>query len=406
MPDYRKVSICIPSYNHARFLPAAIESALTQTYRSMEIVIVDDGSSDGSLDIAESYALKYPSIINVFAHSGHRNLGISATANLAVQKSTGEYWAWLASDDLFYPDKTERQVAFLESHPEIGWVYGVARYVDENDNVLPGLFGEDITRATSPIEKQIAANRVPAMTALARRDCFEEVGGLTEGLLYSDWEFWIRMAARYQMGFIKRPMVDYRVHSSNTSIGIEDEQNIKRALEVIESLRRNGASYGGELTRPRTQALIDLQRARYLFCLAESEEAAKSLNAVFEIYRSIQDDPRVFLRWLTDVYLAHVKGPAFYSWLIDHLPADTKVSFKRRLSQSLAGLALAAAAMESYQAGDFRRARKMAVRAQVADPSLLRDRQLMSILIKSLAGSRLMNKVRQFKRRTRIAEGQ
>jgi hypothetical protein len=244
------------------------------------------------------------------------------------------------------------------------------------------------------------------MTVLARRDCFEKVGPLTEGLLYSDWEFWIRMAARYQVGFNKRPVAQYRVHSHNTSIGIDDDRNSKRALDVMDSLQLNASRYGGELTTPRAQALIELQRTRYLFCLAQREAAAKSLQSVFEIYPSIQDEPRVFLRWLTDAYLAHAKASTFYSWLIDHLPTDTKNLFKRRVSDSLRGLNLARAATESYRAGDFQKARKLAVGAQAADPRLLGDRELMSILIKTMAGSRVMNKARQFKHRTSTAKGQ
>ena len=406
MPDLPKVSICIPSYNHARYLPAAIESALAQTYPNIEIVIVDDGSTDGSLEIAESYAVQHPSLVAVFTHVNHRNLGIAATVNLCFKRSTGAYLGLLGSDDMLYPRKTSIQAAYLNQHSDIGWVYSYAQFVDEHGTLLRQTLGEDISRDPDSTEKLIAANRIPDMTALVRRDCLEQIGGHTEGLLYSDWEFWVRMCARYQAGFIKKHLVKYRTHDCNTSLGIEDEQNLKRALEVMNSLRRNASHYGGELTTPRTQALIDLQRARYLFCLDQSDAAAESLSSVFEIYPAIQDEPRLFLRWLTDAYLAHVKAPAFYSWLIDQLPTGIKMSFRRQLSEALRGRTLARAAAESYRAGDFQKARKMAVRAQAAHPSLLRDRQLMSILIKTLAGSRVMNKVRQLKHRTRTAEGQ
>jgi len=124
-----KVSICIPSYNHARFLPAAIESALAQTHKNIEIVIVDDGSTDNSLKIAGSYASKYPSIVFLHTHPGHCNRGISATMNLAAQKSTGEYWSTIGSDDVLYSNKTERQVAYLDKHPNVAWVYSCVQHI-------------------------------------------------------------------------------------------------------------------------------------------------------------------------------------------------------------------------------------------------------------------------------------
>lgn len=82
-----KVSICVPSYNHARFLPMALESALAQTYDDFEVVVVDDGSTDDSLAVAQSYAARHPSKVRVFTHPGHRNRGISETVNLAFEKA-------------------------------------------------------------------------------------------------------------------------------------------------------------------------------------------------------------------------------------------------------------------------------------------------------------------------------
>src|SRR3954470_14585541 len=114
MPSTPEVSICIASYNHARFLPATIESALSQTYQNIEIIIVDDGSTDDSLAIAESYSYRYPALVKVFTHPDGGNHGIAATSNLAFRKSTGRYWSGLGSDDEFCPQKTERQLNYLK----------------------------------------------------------------------------------------------------------------------------------------------------------------------------------------------------------------------------------------------------------------------------------------------------
>src|SRR5882724_1252462 len=190
-----KVSVCIPSFNHARFLPAAIDSALAQTYRDFEIVIVDDGSTDESLSIAEAYAAKYPSYVRVLTHPGHRNLGIAKTSNLAMRSARGEFWSGLPSDDVLFPEKLELQVAYLEAHPELGWVYSNAEYIDEAGRSRPelGLFGEDLSRHQNPVEQLIEQNVIPAMTILVRRELLERLGGEDESLLYSDWDCWVRL---------------------------------------------------------------------------------------------------------------------------------------------------------------------------------------------------------------------
>src|SRR2546423_1388004 len=144
MPNEPRASVIIPSYNHAQYLPTAIESVLGQTYRDFEVVIVDDGSTDGSLEVARSYAERHPSKVRVFTHPGHANCGISETVNYAFSLSRGEFLSGLPSDDMLYPDKLGRQVAYLDERPEAGWVYSYADYVDDASRPLThlGLFGK------------------------------------------------------------------------------------------------------------------------------------------------------------------------------------------------------------------------------------------------------------------------
>ena len=100
-----RVSVCIPSYNHAPYLPAAIESVLGQTFADFELVIVDDGSTDNSLEVAETYAARHPSKVRVHTHPGRLNRGISETVNLAYRLTRGEFWMGVPSDDVLHPDK-------------------------------------------------------------------------------------------------------------------------------------------------------------------------------------------------------------------------------------------------------------------------------------------------------------
>jgi alpha-1,3-rhamnosyltransferase len=400
MPANPKVSICIPSYNHAPFLPAALEGAISQTYRDIEIIVVDDGSTDDSLAIAESYAAKYPSLVKVFTHPERRNLGISATVNLAFQKSTGEYWSATGSDDILYPHKTEQEVTYLDQHPEVGWVYSYADYIDEQGRVLPGLFGLDISGDPAPVENLILGNSIPSMTVLVRRECLEKVGRLAEDVIYEDviygdWELWIRLAAHYKPGFIDSSLVKYRIHSYNMSVGIEYEENIRRGLEVLDSIDQNAQLYGEKLTEPRLRCLIDLQRARYLFCLGQREAAAEKLRSAFEIYSGIRRSLPLIDNWWNCPHPHPEGAQEFFQWTIEKLRSGD--SFLQTAVRQLEALTFARTAMESYQAGDLRNARRLIIKAQLADARWLYNRPLVTILTETIVGSPVMRRARQIK---------
>src|SRR5262249_37030023 len=152
-----------------------------------------------------------------------------------------------------------------------------------------GSVGEDLSRAARALEKQIQSNHIPGMTVLARRECFADVGLHREELVYSDWEFWIRMIARHPVGYIKEPLVRYRVHEHNTSLSANSMEQMKRALQVMESLQRHEVEHGGDLATPRTRSMVHLQCARYLFHLGNIDRAGVSLSATFEIYPEIKE---------------------------------------------------------------------------------------------------------------------
>lgn len=395
-----RVSICIPAYNQARFLPDAIESVLAQTYDNIEVIIVDDGSTDGTLQIATGYAARHPEVITVFTHPEHRNLGISTTVNRGLRESSGEYCSLLGSDDIFYPHKTEQQLRYLQRHPDVGAVYSTAQFMDADGNEMLQRLGQNISGDPGAVEALIRANRIPDMTVLFRRASLKQVGPHDENLVYGDWEFWIRLAAQIKIAFINKPLVRYRVHNSNVSMGVSDEVNFHRALQVMESLLRNQCDVE-LLNTPRIRALIYFQRARYLFCTGQTERAADSLAAGFQIYPVIEDEPSVFVRWMTDVYLPYANAQELYPWLSAHLPAEFGSRFRIKVTKSFKATAAARASRQSYQAGDIVTARQMALKAQSADLRLLADRELLAILTKTMFGSKVLNRAKRLKRRIR-----
>jgi GT2 family glycosyltransferase len=313
----------MPSFNHAPFLPTAIESVLAQTYPSVELVIVDDGSADKSLEIAQGYASRYPGRVKVFSHDGNANRGVSATGNLALAKSAGPYWCGLSSDDAFIADKVERQVRFLEEHPAVGMVYGRATVIDDTGRIVGPGYVRDLSREPDPIPRLLQDNCIWGQTAMIRRECFEKVGLHDESLMYSDWELWIRIAAHYRIAFLPSPVAYYRIHATNSSLGQPVDVHLARHLDVMRALERKAPGTGGGLARPFNRALIELQLAYLYFCANDESAAIRAIKAAFEIDPSVFRNVQFLAGWLrrrqADI-AAFMTSPAqdFLPWFAEH----------------------------------------------------------------------------------------
>src|SRR5438876_6978821 len=121
------VSVIVIFFNAEEFIQEAIQSVFAQTYASWELLLVDDGSTDGSFAIAQRCA-KASGKVRYLEHAGHENRGMSVSRNLGIANATGEYIAFLDADDVWLPHKLEQQVAALESQPEVGMIYGPAQW--------------------------------------------------------------------------------------------------------------------------------------------------------------------------------------------------------------------------------------------------------------------------------------
>jgi glycosyltransferase involved in cell wall biosynthesis len=403
MSEQPKVSVTIPSYNHARFLPAAIESVLAQTYPALELIIVDDGSTDGSLQIAEAYAARHPDLIQVRTHEGHANRGPSATVNLCFQLATGVYWMGLPSDDLLHPRKVAEQVAFLEQHPEAGWVYCYAQSIDEDGARRPdlGLFGTDITRAPDQVEQLILGNAVPGMTVLMRRAAVAQIEPHDEALVYSDWDFWVRLAAHHRAAFMPRARVRYRVHSYNTSVGTKTETNLRRSLEVLLKLRRRATEIGGALARPRTQALLDLQLAFYAYCVRDEPQARQQLAAAFATDPTLTQAAPYFMRWLKHCYYVMAQTPElppdldFGPWVLSNLPAGLDEKFMQTVTKRMTERAFNQTAGNYHNAAAHWQGRRKLLGSLLHDPRVWRERELFALHVEAFAGSRIRKQLRR-----------
>ena len=191
-------STCL--FNAEKIIEEAIESIFAQTYSRWELLLVDDGSSDGSTEIALRYARQYPTRILYLEHAEHRNLGAGTSRDLGIQHAAGEYIAFLDADDIWLPEKLDKQLAIFEVHPQAGMVFGshnrwfswTGKLEDiTRDEQFPALWDSDIQLDTlvqpPKLFVQYLQDRVGAPLtcgALMRRSVIEDVGGFDQSVSY------------------------------------------------------------------------------------------------------------------------------------------------------------------------------------------------------------------------------
>jgi glycosyltransferase involved in cell wall biosynthesis len=235
------VSVVLTSYNHAPYLPQAIESALGQTLGDTEIVAIDDASTDGSVDVLQRYADR----LRVVLHE--TNQGTYASLNEGIALTSAPYIAILNSDDVWLPDKLRQQVAVIERDPRIGLVHTGFRVIDAEGKPVAGnplgvrfhpnpqgdLLAELLTR-----------NLFITSSVLFRRECIERCGRFEESLFgMGDWDLWLRIAEHYTIGYVPEPLTLYRIHGQNTmyqsarmcadDLWIHEERIRKRIPELL-----------------------------------------------------------------------------------------------------------------------------------------------------------------------------
>jgi len=209
-----KVTVIIPCYNREKYIKDTIESVLAQTYPNLEIVAVDDGSKDNSRRILESLGKK----IRVLEHPGRVNKGQSAAINLGIHSTKSEYIAILDSDDLFAPEKIERQVEFLKKNPKFGVVYSNGYYIDQYGNKLFRFYPDDHVELSDPERILLDCYFLLPNNSLVRRKVFEQVGGFDESLRSAqDHDMAIRVGEKTRIGFINEDLFFYRRHSDSIS---------------------------------------------------------------------------------------------------------------------------------------------------------------------------------------------
>lgn len=202
-----KVSIIIPVYNGERYIREAVDSALNQTYKDFEIIVIDDGSKDNTPNILENYD-------NKIRWKSQKNRGQAFAINEGINMAKGKYIAYLDVDDVCLPERFENQVEYLDAHSNVGLVYSDFYQINGNGET------QRIMKS-HPHDKFVLLqnNYIPRSTVMHKRECLKGVGLFDESITGDDdWDMWIRISERFGMGYIGKPLVKYRVHKGNISL--------------------------------------------------------------------------------------------------------------------------------------------------------------------------------------------
>jgi len=391
-----RVSVVIPTYNRAHLVAEAIESVLTQSFTDFELIVVDDGSTDQTEEVLRAITdprLKYLE---------QPNQGASAARNTGIRAATGEYTAFLDSDDLFLPKKLSLQVALIADNPAVGLVYG--KYLS---SIGAGLGGS--MKTAGVCYPQLDLRRLllgPAFhwsTVLIRRSALEQVGGFDPSVSGEDWELTLRLAlAECQMLGTPEPVsIVRRQPISNT----RDLQYMSTLLAILDKTFRDPRM------PPELHSLRDLARASQLLRIAASAFVTSQLGTGRELLqRALEACPTLAsedVDLLVDTLVYRIRGLSLedpekvLQQVTNHLPGENL--FARELKRRLWGRFFEIAAFQSYELGQRGKCIGYVMRAIGMRPSCVRNRGLVSIFVRSLVGNQIFDAFRGLARLHRAA---
>lgn len=215
MNTTEKISVIIPTYNRANLIERSIQSVLEQTYDNLEVIVVDDGSADNTMEVVSAFRDN-----RIVYHKLPFNQGVSNARNVGVSVATASLIALQDSDDRWRKDKLQKQMEYWQQHPEFQMIYTAYLYHAEGGETLK----VPSTNVKGNLEGDIFAdlllrNTVGAPTMLMKKECFLKSGGFDTSLKsLEDWEFTVRFAKDYGIGFVEEPLVDaYLSHGGVSS---------------------------------------------------------------------------------------------------------------------------------------------------------------------------------------------
>ena len=318
-----KVSICIPNYNYGRFIGDAIQSALEQTYKNFELIIVDNCSTDNSEEVIKSFSdprIRY--------YKNDRNIGGVRNWNRCLALACGEYITLLHADDRLTPNSIEKRAEILDRNPNVGLVYSSCTVIDGKDAVTGEFRPYDrdhIIRGEDEFKRLVFRNYIPVPTVMVRKECYDALGDFSEEIYCTDWEMWLRIALNYDMSFISEPLGYYRKHGAsgtdyllNVNMNIFRMDHYKMFKTIFSNLpadKKYLSSFEQEASKEVAKLMINM--AYKDFRLGNSRLARQLIGLAIAIDDSCLKRIKVFIFFIViffkgDVFLRFLKKLKFY----------------------------------------------------------------------------------------------
>ncbi|MCJ8281127.1 MAG: glycosyltransferase [Rivularia sp. ALOHA_DT_140] len=271
------ISVVVPVYNGEQTIKETIESVLNQTFTNLELIVVNDGSLDSTLNVISH--IKDPRL-KVFSY---RNAGVAITRNRGIEQSQGEYIAFLDADDLWTSDKLEAQLKALQSNRKAAVAYSWVDYIDESGDFLH--HGNHITVNGNAYEQMLVENVLEnGSNPLIRREALINVGGFNQSLTPAeDWDMWLRLAAVYDFVTVPYPQILYRTLSSSGSTNVWKMEKV--CLKLIEQAFNSAPSSLQYLKNKSLATVYHYLTGKLLESGSVSENALTAMRFFFNTIR-------------------------------------------------------------------------------------------------------------------------
>ncbi len=301
-----RVSIVIPTYNRARLLREAVQSALAQTHTDREVIVVDDGSTDETADVTAEFG-------DAVRYLRQENAGVAAARNHGASVATGDYLHFLDSDDILHPQAIARLLALMEAHPEAGMAYGQTSMGTPGGPPSP-LFVPDGTRPAGvcagarELRRLLRRNYIHLGAALLRRSVWERIGGFNPAFqsICEDWDVWVRAAtAGGAVGYVPRVVLGYRLQPD----GLTSHYNARNVDRYLANHRAmlDAAFAAPEMSAELTPHRAEIEayhlylRAWLTFSIGDVAAARRELRAALRLHPGLLLEgrsPEVRTLWL------------------------------------------------------------------------------------------------------------
>jgi hypothetical protein len=297
------VSICVPSYNAARFLPAAIDSVLAQDFADFELVVSDDASADDTAAVLSRYADPRLRVVR-----SEDRLGQAGNWNRCVELARAEYVVLLHADDELLPGYLERAVAVLDADEQVRLVHCSVEHIDEAGNLLfvQTLLDEDLVDGDCLILRRLLLEGCVINPAgvMVRRAAYERAGPFTDRIVWGvDWHMWIRVALQGAVAYLTEPLARYREHGqSGTSAVMASGRNARDETWAVADVFEHIGQVQPELSALKAPALRGVAHRTWCFAetmceLGDMDAARLGLRNALRIWPGMIAQPRVWGLW-------------------------------------------------------------------------------------------------------------